>query len=79
MKEPCIDCTNKQTDEYGYFCDLSCGKRTAWVNYQAGIKETVKWVNNYWTNVIPPIVTQVSLNKFYKEWQSQMEDWGIND
>jgi len=35
-KEPCIECPNKKIDDYGYFCDLACGKRTAWLNYKAG-------------------------------------------
>jgi len=44
--EPCIGCPNMQVDKYGYFCDIACGKRTAWLNqmegYQAGIREVVE-------------------------------------
>ena len=52
-KEPCIDCLDINTDEYGYICDLACGKRTAWLNYMEGLKagveqgrcEVVEWGN----------------------------------
>jgi len=38
IKSPCDDCTaeHKLIDEYGYFCDMACGKRTAWINKKAG-------------------------------------------
>jgi hypothetical protein len=35
-KDPCIDCPNKQVDDYGYLCDLACGKRAAWMNQEIG-------------------------------------------
>ena len=43
MKDPCRDCKRKIEDDYGLFCDLACGKHTAWVNYQAGREEVVEW------------------------------------
>jgi hypothetical protein len=36
FKNPCDGCENKQEDDYGYLCDLACGKRTAWINQEAG-------------------------------------------
>ena len=58
-KNPCIDCPNKQIDEWGYLCDWSCGKRSAWLNYEAGadkmrlgIYDNIRrssWNNNYET------------------------------
>ena len=41
-KKPCIGCPDMNLDEYGYLCDLACGKRTAWLNHQAGMKEMVE-------------------------------------
>jgi len=37
-KCPCDDCSleMKCIDQYGYMCDLSCGKRSAWANYELG-------------------------------------------
>lgn len=35
-KCPCDDCPEKQDDIYGRFCDLACGKWTAWKNHEAG-------------------------------------------
>ena len=32
----CIGCTNKVEDEWGKVCDLSCGKYSARVNFEAG-------------------------------------------
>lgn len=43
MKDPCVDCPDNNIDEWGFLCNLGCGKRTAWVNYQAGVKEVVEW------------------------------------
>ena len=44
MKNPCENCDRKQEDEYGLLCDLACGGYTAWLNYQAGIKEAIEIV-----------------------------------
>ncbi len=41
-KEPCIDCPNKVIDDFGYFCDIACGKRAAWENYMAGYDQALK-------------------------------------
>lgn len=36
IKDPCLGCPDIQCDSYGYLCDLSCGKRTAYLNKLAG-------------------------------------------
>jgi hypothetical protein len=41
-KEPCIDCKDKEVDSYGYLCNLSCGKRTVFLSYEAGAEELLK-------------------------------------
>ena len=75
-KEPCIGCPDIQMDNYGYLCDLACGKRTAWLNYMAGIREAAEWIRQYecknsedmayhWL-LIPP-----------DEWQAQLKNWRI--
>ena len=33
---PCDGCEGKVIDEYGYMCDLSCGKRSQWISERAG-------------------------------------------
>lgn len=45
-KDPCINCDNKVSDDYGYLCDLACGKRTAWLNYQAGQQSVMEWIES---------------------------------
>jgi len=41
IKCPCDDCTAtyKLIDEWGYFCDLACGKRSHWLWRQMGWKD----------------------------------------
>jgi len=41
IKCPCDDCTaeNKLIDEWGYFCDLTCGKRSYWIARCRGHQE----------------------------------------
>ncbi len=75
MNNPCIDCTNKVVDEYGLFCDLACGKHTAYINYQAGIKEVVEWINNNYTYF--PRFNEISLPN--KEYQSKLKSWNISE
>lgn len=45
--EPCVDCPDKVIDDYGYYCDLTCGIRTAWLNYLEGVKEMVEWIESH--------------------------------
>ena len=35
-KSPCDDCEHEDIDDYGYYCDLWCGKRTGWANRETG-------------------------------------------
>jgi hypothetical protein len=42
--EPCLNCPDKEVDEYGYLCDIACGKRTAWINFTAGRQQAFKEV-----------------------------------
>ena len=35
-KNPCEECPDKVEDEHGLFCDLTCGKASAYANYEAG-------------------------------------------
>jgi len=41
IKCPCDDCTaeHKLIDEWGYFCDLACGKRSYWIARCRGHQE----------------------------------------
>jgi len=68
-KNPCIGCPDLQMDEYGYLCDLSCGKRTAWLNYMAGIREVVEWINTNIADAFPYAK---------EEWQAKLKEWGID-
>ena len=46
-KCPCDGCKEKQVDEYGLLCDLSCGKATAYANYQWGIESVISWIRGH--------------------------------
>lgn len=35
-KCPCDGCTHKAVDNYGYLCNMTCGKRSEWVSFEAG-------------------------------------------
>ncbi len=37
--DPCKDCTKKEVDDWGLFCDLACGKASAYDNYLCGAKD----------------------------------------
>lgn len=45
-KCPCDECDGKVIDDYGYFCDLACGERTAWLNREAGADAILKALRN---------------------------------
>jgi len=68
MNNSCINCPDKVEDKYGLFCDLVCGKYTAYINYQAGIKEVVEWCNNNFEPTIPMTLD-------YRKWQSKLKEW----
>ena len=40
--DPCKDCPDIQLDNYGYLCDLACGKHTAYLNREAGVDAILK-------------------------------------
>lgn len=80
MKEPCIDCPSKVIDDYGYFCDLACGKRSAWENYMAGVKEVVGWLGFHY--VVRPNKDSISQFEPYymitiSEVESKLKVWGL--
>ncbi len=68
-KDPCVDCPDIDVDEYGYLCDLACGKRTAWLNFKAGIKEVVDFVQTERKNRNPA--------DWYSRWQAKLKEWGL--
>ncbi len=72
-KEPCIDCPRKVVDDFGYLCDISCGKRTAWLNYQAGIKEMVEWIKEH--QVSSGEFAHISIPKF--TYLTKLKEWGL--
>ena len=67
MKEPCIDCPYKNVDKWGYLCDIHCGKRSAWLNHQEGIREAVEWFRKQGYLVRKPD-DDSPLGKKLKEW-----------
>ena len=76
--EPCVGCSNLEMDEWGYLCDLSCGKRTAWLNYQAGIMEVVEWMKqNSSDSLTNAGLFQIVLTTV--EWQAKLKEWGITE
>lgn len=69
---PCVGCPDKRVDEYGYLCDLACGKRTMWSNYQAGIRAVIEELDLYYNQK----TTLAEL--FIKDrWQAKLKEWGI--
>ena len=46
-KCPCDDCPDKIIDDYGYFCNIVCQKRTHWICREAGadaVLESLFWM-----------------------------------
>ncbi len=75
------NCPDKQEDTYGLLCDLSCGKHSMYVNYQAGIKEVVDWIRKvrnigFVDNPKDMKQDQVLIIEL-KDWQAKLEEWGI--
>ncbi len=73
MKNPCENCFNKQEDTYGLLCDLSCGKHSMYINYQAGIKEVVDWVDKQ-KGYYPD---SDYFNILVYDWQVKVKEWGL--
>ena len=47
--DPCKDCPTKREDEWGFICDIYCGKMSAYRNYEAGadaMLEAIKGLTN---------------------------------
>ncbi len=67
MKDPCKDCPDILQDGWGYLCDVSCGKHSAYKSYQVGIKEVVEWINKN---------TELGFTR-QDEWEAKLKEWGI--
>ncbi len=78
MKEPCLDCKVKILDEWGYFCETYCGKRVAYLNYQAGIREVVKWIRSH-TLIEPDKDSITRFEPFYQIEEKELKEWGIEE
>ena len=80
--DPCNDCPDKQEDRYGDQCNLICPKWSAWLNYQAGMRTVVEWIEkNGWVtelNIIKSI-SVLGWSLFLKEHFSpeQLKEWGM--
>jgi len=88
ITDPCIGCPNINLDEYGYLCDIACGKRTAWLNqikgYELGVREVVEWVEFHTTDAIAVKDSDTSQEMVIRAmpnnlWQAQKEKWGIKN
>jgi predicted oxidoreductase len=81
VKEPCIDCSNKIIDDFGYFCDIACGERTAWLNFKAGIRKVVEWIEQEHIVVRPDANSISQFHPYYiipvSELESKLKEWGI--
>lgn len=46
-EDPCAGCTNKVIDDWGWFCDIWCGKHSTHLirqeAYKAQLKKVVEW------------------------------------
>ncbi len=43
---PCEKCTARLDDEFGRYCDLSCGQYSAWCNREAGADAMLEALKN---------------------------------
>lgn len=46
IKDPCKKCNDKEIDSYGYYCDLACGKHTAYLNQKLGAEKVLEYLND---------------------------------
>lgn len=77
-KNPCVNCSDSSIDEWGFLCDLSCGKHTAWVNYQIGVKGIVEWIRSH--HLIKPNKDSLTrFEPFYQIEESELKKWGIDE
>ncbi len=70
-KDPCVGCPDRQEDSYGFVCDIACGKHSAYVNWLAGVKTVVEWIEKHKGEEDFYIVIAQD------EWQEQLKKWGI--
>ena len=70
MDDPCVNCKERQEDSYGLFCDISCGKATAYANYQWGVKSVFAWIRSH--DLIKP--DKDSLTRFEPFYQINESD-----
>ena len=73
-KEPCISCPETVVDEWGYLCDLACGKRSTWLNYMVGIKEVVEWIETH-TLISPDKDSLTQFEPFYQIERTELREW----
>ena len=77
--EPCIDCLDLQKDEYGYLCDLACGKRSAWENqiqgYEIGIREAVEFIEK--GGETPLGTDRYGYYIWKTKLKAKLKEWGI--
>ena len=76
--EPCVDCPDKVIDNYGYYCDIACEKRSAWLNYRAGIKEVVEWIRSHQL-IKPDDDSLTRFEPFYQIEEAELKEWGIEN
>ena len=80
MKNPCTDCPDKVEDEYGLVCDLACGKHTGHENYQAGIREVVRYVGSHFV-VRPDKDSITRFEPYYmiavSDVEGKIKEWGL--
>jgi len=41
-KDPCYGCKNRDEDRWGFVCDISCGRHSAHMNFEAGADAILK-------------------------------------
>lgn len=74
MQDPCKNCSSKVIDTYGYYCDWVCGARSAWANYQAGIKEVVSWIKKH-DLIKPDKESMTQFESFYQIEAKELEEF----
>jgi len=76
MNDPCEGCAGRQEDEYGLYCDLSCGKATAYANYQWGVKTMMAWIRTH--QIIKPDDDSLTrFEPFYQIEERELCEWSV--
>ena len=77
MNDPCKDCAKRQEDEYGLFCDLSCGLATVYAHYQLGVKTFIAWIRTH--QLIKPDANSLTrFEPFYQVEERELRGWLSN-